>query len=129
MEIQNQVVDNYGEQRARDFHDVMRASLLMDYNASHFRFFDDRIKGATVMELGCGTGAFLETALERGAATTYGVDVSHEMLAIANSEIEARGLNMEVSLGDCFKEKIVHDAGPFDYVSANFVAVYVPDME
>ena len=129
MELPNTLVDVYGEERSHDFHHVMRASVIMDYNASHFRYFADRIKGATVMEIGCGTGVFLETALERGASKAYGVDVSNEMLAIANSAIEARGLSMEVSLGDCFKEKIVHDAGPFDYVSANFVAVYVPDME
>lgn len=55
--------------------------------------------GASLLDLGCGTGSHLVRLLERGYRVT-GVDRSAEMLEIAREKCAAAGLNPPLVLGD-----------------------------
>ena len=44
------------------------------------------LTGKRVVDLGCGTGGFCREALEEGAASAIGVDISERMLGVANAD-------------------------------------------
>jgi magnesium-protoporphyrin O-methyltransferase len=50
------------------------------------------IEGATILEVGCGSGELQRTLLRAGAARAVGVDLSGGLLAVARAEAEAAGL-------------------------------------
>jgi len=45
--------------------------------------------GASVLDVGCGSGIYASALLERGAARVVGVDVSASMLEIARTRLAA----------------------------------------
>ncbi|KAK1737226.1 methyltransferase domain-containing protein [Skeletonema marinoi] len=47
----------------------------------------DHIKGATVLDVGCGTGHLSRELLNRGATKTVGVDISSDMIEAANTNL------------------------------------------
>ena len=102
MEGKGKEIDAYDVELSNEYDQKMRHFNILDYGASHFRHFADRFNGASVLEFGCGSGAFLETALRGGAAKVYGIDVSNEMLAITKSFFAERDLVVDVRQGDCF---------------------------
>lgn len=65
-------------------------------------------EGGTVLEIGCGTGRNLVKAAQLyPTASLYGVDISREMLATADSAVEGAGLRPRVRLA-------CSDAASFD---------------
>ena len=129
MEDQKEEANAYDQDYSQQYDEVMRCNNLIDYNASHFHYFAHLFKGATVLELGCGSGTFLEEALKHGASKIVGIDVSDETLTISKAKFEKLGANLYIRQGDCFKDRVVHEDGPFDYVTANYVTCYVPTMD
>ncbi|MDD5679699.1 MAG: glycosyltransferase, partial [Candidatus Omnitrophica bacterium] len=51
----------------------------------------DVINGDKVLDLGCGSGIFIDTLSRRGAAVT-GVDISRKMLSLADAKLKAAGI-------------------------------------
>ncbi len=71
-------------------------------------------KGMTVLDAGCGTGNFSIKLAERGAPVT-GIDLSTEMMAVAQEKARRRDLNIE------FLEMNIYDqAFPDNYFDGVF---------
>ncbi|GHG79516.1 methyltransferase domain-containing protein [Pseudodonghicola xiamenensis] len=78
----------------------------------------DRLRGARVLDIGCGSGVLLEAAAERGAQSVFGVDVEAAAIDETQRLLSAfgKGVAVETAVG--------HLYGPvagrrFDLVLAN----------
>ncbi len=88
--------------------------------------------GATVLEIGCGTGRNLVHAARKyPAASFYGIDVSTEMLTTAIAAIDRRGLNgsVRVAHGDAtsFDPAPMFGIAAFDHVMISYSLSMIPD--
>ncbi|UMO99309.1 class I SAM-dependent methyltransferase [Amycolatopsis sp. EV170708-02-1] len=85
------------------------------------------LPGERVLDVGCGRGAVLFPAAERVGAggSVLGIDLSAEMVERTAKDVEARGVNAEISLMDA-QEPTLPDAA-FDVVLASFVVFFLPD--
>lgn len=81
--------------------------------------------GHRVLDLGTGTGAVAERAAPV-VGQVVGVDVSAEMLALAQQRIAARGLT-NVAFREGRAEELPADDGNFDAVLASLSLMYVID--
>jgi SAM-dependent methyltransferase len=79
------------------------------------------IRGATVLDIGCGIGAALAVFLEKGLQVT-GVDPSPYMLDIALKNVGSR-----VDLHRCFAEDLPFDDNAFNYVCLITTLEFVAD--
>ena len=77
--------------------------------------------GATILEIGCGTGRnLIQTARRYPATRLFGIDVSTEMLTSATSAARRRGLasRIRLALADAtqFNARALFDVSPFDRI-------------
>src|ERR1041385_5747967 len=87
-------------------------------------------RGARVLDVCCGSGASAIPAAEIIGPTgaVVGVDLAENLLALARSKAEERGLNnVEFRSGDM--TQLPFDEGSFDVVVCVFGIFFVPDME
>lgn len=85
--------------------------------------------GASVLDVGCGTGASALPAAEKVGprGRVVGVDVAERLLEIARRKAESRGLaNIGFATGDM--ERLGYPDGHFDAVVSVFSLFFVPDM-
>jgi S-adenosylmethionine-diacylgycerolhomoserine-N-methlytransferase len=90
--------------------------------------------GASILEIGCGTGRNLILAAQRYPdARLFGVDVSTEMLTSAISAISRRGLagRIRVAHGDAtaFDPKVKFGVSAFDHVMISYSLSMIPDWD
>jgi S-adenosylmethionine-diacylgycerolhomoserine-N-methlytransferase len=90
--------------------------------------------GASILEIGCGTGRNLVLAARRyPEARLFGVDVSTEMLTSAISAISRRGLapRIRVAHGDAtaFDPKVIFGVPAFDHVMISYSLSMIPDWD
>ncbi len=79
----------------------------------------DRVRGATVLDVGCGSGILALIALELGAAAVRAIDVDPEAVAVARENAERNGRAKELRADGA----LVDDVGePFGVVLANIEA-------
>ena len=79
----------------------------------------DRVRGATVLDVGCGSGILALIALELGAAAVRAIDVDPEAVAVARENAERNGRAKELRAdGACIDD--VRE--PFGVVLANLEA-------
>jgi S-adenosylmethionine-diacylgycerolhomoserine-N-methlytransferase len=88
--------------------------------------------GATVLEIGCGTGRNLVLAARlHPEAQFFGIDVSTEMLTSAIAAISRRGLadRIRVAHGDGtgFNPKKLFEVASFDHVMISYSLSMIPD--
>jgi SAM-dependent methyltransferase len=81
--------------------------------------------GARVLDLGCGTGGLCRYALEQGASSVLGVDISEKMLAVAQkkSSGDERVRYVRSSL-----ETFAADNESFDVVISSLALHYIADL-
>jgi SAM-dependent methyltransferase len=83
------------------------------------------LKGARVLDIGCGFGAFCRYAGEQGAANVLGIDPSEKMLARAANETAFAGVRfLRASL-----EEAELPARAFDLVYSALALHYVADLK
>jgi cytosine/adenosine deaminase-related metal-dependent hydrolase/ubiquinone/menaquinone biosynthesis C-methylase UbiE len=82
------------------------------------------VVGADVVDLGCGTGRWLEALRELGAGSLLGLDFSAEMIEVAKSKLGGRGRLMQANCADAPLA-----AESADLVLCNFVLSYVEDAD
>jgi len=59
------------------------------------------IRGKTVLDLGCGTGENLVPLVERGARV-IGLDISPELIALAQKRLDRTGLGADLRVGSAY---------------------------
>jgi SAM-dependent methyltransferase len=80
------------------------------------------LRGARVLDVGCGTGATTTQLLERGASTVVGVDLSEPMIAAARKEVADERVRFE--LADALE---LDRPGEFDVVFSRFGVMFFAD--
>jgi 2-polyprenyl-3-methyl-5-hydroxy-6-metoxy-1,4-benzoquinol methylase len=125
---------NEMKQTGKDYESLEEVAL---YDQSHAKFRDvkaesDRIidfisaqADAEVLDIGCGTGAFLRRACGVGWRCT-GIDVSEAMLAYAHEKNLAESCDIQLSKGGflTFTEHVEH----YDVVTSSFSLHHLPDF-
>jgi ubiquinone/menaquinone biosynthesis C-methylase UbiE len=87
------------------------------------------VPGATVLDVGCGTGASALPAAERVTRNGHvlGVDLADKLLAMGRAKAARQGLhNVEFRIGDM--ERLGFPDAHFDAVISVFSIFFVPDM-
>lgn len=127
--------------------DAAKAKAAATYNAAADHFDDEPLAfwvrhgkgtverlalraGATVLDVGCGTGASALPAAERvgPAGRVIGVDLAEGLLARGRAKAVERGLrNIEFRTGDM--AQLGYPDGHFDAVICVFAIFFLPDME
>jgi SAM-dependent methyltransferase len=80
------------DDKACEFCDRYKESGLSASSKTLLRFLsDDGISGTTLLDLGCGAGAFTVEALRAGATNAVGVDLSATMVKAATELAESNG--------------------------------------
>ena len=83
------------------------------------------LRGAAVLDLGCGYGWHCKYALDRGAAEVVGIDGSERMIAEARRR--NAGANIRYQL--CGLEEYDYPEERFDLAVCNLVLHYIEDLE
>lgn len=74
--------------------------------------------GASVLDVGCGTGILSVAAAQAGAGSVLGIDLDHDIIEIAAANVEANGVQDRVALRT---DSLAELAGRFDVAVANIV--------
>ena len=82
------------------------------------------VRGARVLDLGCGDGTFASQVLDLGAATYLGIDGSAAMIDVALRSDPSPGASFEV--GDI--EDLSTPAAAFDVVTSRMALHHVADL-
>ncbi len=124
MALQN-IFDNetffegYQQLRARE----VNANNLFEI-PERFKLLPD-LKGARILDLGCGTGEHCREYIEMGASAVTGIDISEKMLAVAkeqNSDPKITYLKMPM-------EDLGKLEGEFDLAISSLVLHYIEDYK
>jgi 2-polyprenyl-3-methyl-5-hydroxy-6-metoxy-1,4-benzoquinol methylase len=86
------------------------------------------LNGKTVLDLGCGTGRFLDESLRRGARRVLGVDLSPAMIQMARGLLIDREWGAKIELRCCDLMGLALDER-FDLVIAMGLFDYLDDPE
>ena len=81
------------------------------------------IEGVDVIDLGCGTGRWLERLALRSPRSLVGIDFSAEMLQVAKRKLAG---NVRLTLADC--ESLSLYRASIDFILSSFVASYLDDL-
>ena len=84
------------------------------------------LTGKTVLDIGCGSGPYLLTALRQGAQHVTGVDPAPRMLELASQRIASAGMADRLSIVEGYFPGARVD-GTFDYAIVMGVLDYVAD--
>lgn len=105
----NTIAEKYREEAKDDWKDKKYVDKFLSYLST----------GASVLDIGCGTGELLEYYSDNGFVSA-GIDVAEEMIRISKEKVPSAGVrNLSLYNMDKMGEK-------FDAISATFVLVHVP---
>lgn len=82
------------------------------------------LKGKRVLDLGCGFGWHCQYAVEQGAKTVTGVDLSEKMLTVAKEKTDNKINYIHLPIED-----ISFDEGSFDIVISSLAFHYIESFE
>ena len=117
--------------RQRHIYDLTRAYYLL--GRDHLIKSLDLAPGATVLEIGCGTGRNLVAAAKaHPECRFFGFDISSEMIRTAEAHIGKRGLSpsIQVTPGDAtnFSSRDLFGAAEFDAVFISYSLSMMPQV-
>jgi 2-polyprenyl-3-methyl-5-hydroxy-6-metoxy-1,4-benzoquinol methylase len=84
------------------------------------------LAGQAVLDLACGEGYYTRLLRQAGAARVVGVDLSHEMVGLADAQEALEPLGIEYRVGDA---KALGAAGEFDVAVAAYLLNYAQTAE
>lgn len=101
---------------ASDYGAMVNYYLPTDYVENYtFASILGNVSGKSVLDVGCGTGVSTRLIKQLGAARVIGIDISSEMLQVAQVEEQRHPLGIEYIQGDMFASATL---GRFDLVAA-----------
>ncbi|MGH2489022.1 MAG: SAM-dependent methyltransferase [Candidatus Limnocylindria bacterium] len=111
------------DERFRDWQPVCPASTDMLFGWVR----DEGLAGASVLDIGCGTGELIVRTLEAGSTRATGADLSSEAIAQASALVREKGLadRVELWIGDAAVEPL----GEHDVVLLDKVICCYPDAD
>ena len=83
------------------------------------------LKGASVLDLGCGYGWHCKFAAEQGARQVLGIDLSPRMIAVARQRNRGAGILYRV----CGIEEYEYPEAAWDCVVSNLALHYIQDLD
>ena len=86
------------------------------------------LSGAAVLDLGCGDGWFSKWALEQGAASTHGIDVSESQLGLARESTDAMGASDRAIWERADLDRVVLKEKAYDLVFSSLAIHYLKDL-
>lgn len=87
------------------------------------------LTGLRVVDLGCGFGWFCRWAVERGATSVHGIDLSTAMLARAIRETEAAGLTGQITYERQDLDALDLPAASFDLAFSSLTLHYLTGLD
>lgn len=122
LKLQNNSYDNfstqYKESKELPFRRVIEEYTIMKICGS--------LKGLKVLDLACGEGIYSRKLKNRGAAEVFGVDLSSEMIKLAEANEKENPLGIKYMVGDAASlEKI----GDFDIVVGCYLLNFAETKE
>lgn len=82
------------------------------------------LTGKKVLDLGCGYGWHCKYAVERGAASVLGIDLSEKMIAVAKD----RNGDDRIAYQVCGLDAYAYPADTYDLVVSNLVLHYIENL-
>jgi ubiquinone/menaquinone biosynthesis C-methylase UbiE len=111
---------------AREYQRTKESPLRRHVEAFTFFQMLGDVAGLSILDLACGEGFYTRLMKLAGAATAAGVDISAEMIALAQASESANPLGIEYFCNDVAE---LPDLGSFDVVSAAYLLHYAPDKK
>jgi len=121
----NTQYDDIAEQYQRSKESPLRRYI----EAYTFMELAGDVRAKRVLDLACGEGFYTRRLKAAGAAHLVGVDVSAEMIALAESQERDAPLGIDYRCADVADLDAVADLGTFDVVTAAYLLHYAPDEE
>lgn len=88
------------------------------------------LKGARVLDIGCGTGAItLSLALDHGAAHVTGIDIEAPVCAAARRRADDAGTTDRISIRQVTPGPLDFADGSFDVVFSKDSIIHIPDKD
>jgi ubiquinone/menaquinone biosynthesis C-methylase UbiE len=109
---------------SKDFFDSIKVDHAQAYSCANELLNLPRLKGKSLLELGCGIGLDTVEFARHGAEVTA-VDVSALALDLARKNLEHNGLQARVEYGNA--EELGFKADTFDFVVARGILMFTPD--
>jgi SAM-dependent methyltransferase len=96
--------------------------------AERYTFFRmvGALEGQRAMDLACGFGFYTRLLKQHGAAQVIGVDISPEMIRLANQQEQAEPLGITYQVGDAVT---LPQLGPFDLITAVHLLTYATSKD
>ncbi|MEK4626835.1 MAG: class I SAM-dependent methyltransferase [Solibacillus sp.] len=82
------------------------------------------LHGKSVLDIGCGSGDFAAFCLTKGAKNVYGIDISQNMIALANEKYNDIRLNFQ----QIAFEDAISLAESMDFISSSLAFHYMADF-
>ncbi|HEX8211033.1 MAG TPA: class I SAM-dependent methyltransferase [Longimicrobium sp.] len=111
---------------ALDYQKISAAVPLRDAEWYSLRLRLGDLTGLSVLDLACGDGMGTRLIKRWGAARVVGVDISPQMIALAQQQEDAQPLGIEYRVADAATLGAI---GPFDRVAAAYLLHYAESRE
>ncbi len=112
MEKKESIIKYYKNQSG--FYDITRPTFLFG-RSEIVRWISDKNASGTLLEIGCGTGHILKSLTLSTDSKLTGIDLSPEMLAIANRKLPPE-INLQLTDLEDFNPDEKYDAVILSYV-------------
>lgn len=111
---------------AREYQRTKESPLRRYVEAYSFFAMAGDVAGQRVLDLACGEGFYTRLLRQAGAAQVTGVDISAEMIALAEQSEREQPLSIDYVCGDAAE---LSGLGVFDLVTAAYLLHYAPDVQ
>ena len=111
---------------ARDYQEIAAAVPLREPEWYSLRLRLGNLTGLSVLDLACGDGMCSRRLKQWGAAHVVGVDISAQMIRLAQQHEHAQPLGIEYQVADAAR---LGKIGAFDRVTASYFLHYAQNRE